>query len=73
MTTGELEKLLTRIPPSARVYTYADHGQTAEQCYDLQVACVLGVLPYYGEDIEWHTMDEISEEDMKKINAVLIG
>jgi len=40
MTVSELKELLTKIPSSARVYTYADHGQLPEQCESVQVASV---------------------------------
>jgi hypothetical protein len=88
LTAQNLKEILSYIPDSAIVYSYADHGQMSEQISSVGVTDCKE-LGYYGEDIQFIDANveslksgiieyEDDEGDVQvfevdKITAVLIG
>ena len=88
LTAQNLKEILSYIPDSAIIYSYADHGQQSEQVNDISVSdCE--EPDYNGDNVIWATVtlenlksgtietvdedDEICGFTVDKITAVLIG
>lgn len=73
MNNKKLTEMMSTLPDDAEIYREADHGQTPEISPDLFCATILGEKPHYADDVDWIHYNQLSKDDYKLVNAILIG
>ena len=72
MIASDITHVLSLVPPSAKVFVEADHGQQILRADGICVCTDKDIDEYDGDDYNWNPIEDISPEDYSKITAVVI-
>lgn len=72
MQKKHLIMLLNQIPDSAEIYVSSEHGEKPDRVGYVSGVIDVDILPFYGDDLKWKYLTDMTAEELKQVKAILI-